>query len=99
VSNQVTGATLRYFGLTVDQGGAYALNGPGLGTLVDGARIEATASFTGNVFNIQRFSVTAQASATPRALVRKSISGSLAVAHADFFAEGRGSYTMCRAFR
>jgi hypothetical protein len=94
VTNQLTGATLRYFGLTVDQGGSYALNGPGLGTLVDGVRIEATGSLTGNVFNIQRFSVTAQASVTPRALVRKSVTGKLAVAHADYFAEGRGTYTM-----
>jgi hypothetical protein len=92
VTNQVTGAASRYFGLTLDQGESYALNGPGLGTLVDGERIEATGALTGNVFNIQLFHVTAQASATPRALVRKSIAGKLAIAHADYFDQGRGDY-------
>ena len=33
VNNQLTGVTLRYFGLKVDQGGSYALTGTGLDTL------------------------------------------------------------------
>jgi len=96
VNNQLTGATLRYFGLKVDQGGSYALTGTGLGTLSDGSRINVTGTLVGNVFNVNLFSSVAPADsparATPQAKTKKTISGTLAVYHKDFFDQGRGEY-------
>src|SRR5450755_37913 len=96
VRNSLTGTTLRYYGLTVDHGASYALNGDGLGALVDGSRINVIGTRAGNVFNVTLFSGIAPSAATTqvsaRALVQRSVTGTLAVYHKDFFAEGRGEY-------
>jgi opacity protein-like surface antigen len=88
VNNQLTGVTLRYFGLKVDQGGSYALTGTGLDTLSDGARINVTGTLVGNVFTVTLFGSVALAAsparATPQAKARKTLSGTLAVFHKDF---------------
>src|SRR6266550_2260932 len=92
VNNQLTGATLRYFGLKVDQGGSYALTGTGLDPLSDGSRINVTGTLTGNVFNVTLFSSVAPADSVARAALqaktRKTLSGTLAVFHKDFFDQG-----------
>jgi hypothetical protein len=96
VKNQMTGLTLRYFGLRLDQGGSYALNGIGLDALSDGSRINATGTLTGSLFNVYLFGIATPtvgaAGVTPRALMPKSITGTLAVYHKDFFDQGRGEY-------
>src|SRR6266550_2067051 len=96
VNNQLTGVTLRYFGLKVDQGGSYALTGTGLDTLSDGSRINVTGTLAGNVFNVTLFSSVAPADgaarATLQAKTKKTVSGTLAVYHKDFFQQGRGEY-------
>ena len=59
VNNQLTGVTLRYFGLKVDQGGSYALTGTGLDTLSDGSRVNAIIpplAVDGPLLSIRRFS-------------------------------------------
>jgi opacity protein-like surface antigen len=55
VKNQLTGVTLRYLGLKVDQGTSYTLTGAGLETLSDGSRINVTGTLTGNIFNVTLF--------------------------------------------
>ena len=96
VKNELTGVTLHYFGLKLDQGTSYALSGTGLDSLHQGMRINATGTLAGNVLNITFFSVAAPASGTSRATTqaetRKSVSGTLAVFHKDFFENGRGEY-------
>ncbi len=95
VHNQLTGVTLLYYGLKLDQGGSYALSGSGLNLLSDGARISAAGTLSGNVLNVSLFSVVAPAPAsrvTAQAETRKSLSGTLAVFHKDFFDQGRGEY-------
>ena len=96
VKNQLTSVTLRYFGLKVDQGASYALTGTGLDTLSDGSRINVTGTLAGSVFNVTLFSSVAPADiparATPQAKTKKTISGTLAVYHKDFFDQGRGEY-------
>jgi Gametolysin peptidase M11/FG-GAP-like repeat/FG-GAP repeat len=96
VRNPLTGVMLRYFGLKLDQGGSYALNGTGLDTLSDGSRINVTGTFAGNVFNVSLFGVVAQTVSptrvTAQAQVPKTITGTLAVYHKDFFDQGRGEY-------
>src|SRR6202163_3082657 len=96
VKNQLTGVTLRYFGLKVDQGGSYALTGTGLDTLSDGARINVTGTLVGNVFNVTLLSSVAPADSAARAILqaktKKTVSGTLAVYHKDFFQQGRGEY-------
>ena len=96
VTNQMTGVTLRYLGLKLDQGGSYALSGSGLDTLANGSRITAVGTLAGNVFNITLFSVVAQPQSIGRmtalAQSEKTISGTLGVYHKDFFEQGRGEY-------
>src|SRR3984893_14740862 len=96
VKNQLTGVTLRYFGLKVDQGGSYALTGGGLDTVSDGLRINVTGTLAGNLFNVTLFNSVAPADrpvrATAQAKAKKTISGTLAVFHKDFFDQGRGEY-------
>ena len=96
VKNELTGATLHYFGLKLDQGTSYALSGTGLDTLSQGMRINATGALIGNVLNVTFYSVIAPAAgasrATTQAETRKSVSGTLAVYHKDFFEQGRGEY-------
>jgi hypothetical protein len=96
VRNQLTGVTLRYFGLKVDQGGSYALTGTGLDTLNDGSRINVTGTLAGNIFNVTLVSGVAPADSAARATLqaktKKSVSGTLAVYHKDFFQQGRGEY-------
>ncbi len=88
VTNQVTGATLHYFGLQLDQGTVYALAASGLDPLTDGARITATGSLAGNILNVAFFSVVAPAQVAGRKTTlgqkQKTISGTLAVYHKDF---------------
>jgi Bacterial Ig-like domain (group 3) len=96
VTNQLTGVTLRYFGLKVDQGGSYALTGTGLDTLSDGSRINVTGTLAGNIFNVTLSSSVAPADSAARATLqaktKKTVSGTLAVYHKDFFQQGRGEY-------
>src|SRR6266550_9380186 len=81
VKNQLTGVTLRYFGLKLDQGGSYALTGIGLDTLSDGSRINVTGTLAGNLFNVTLFSSVAPAESplAIQAKAKKTISGTLAV--------------------
>ena len=95
VKNKLTGETLRYFGLKLDQGTSYALTGTGLDLLSNGTRINATGALAGNVFNVNLFSVVAQAPAprtTALSQTGKTLTGTLAVYHKDFFEQGRGQY-------
>lgn len=96
VQNQVTGATLHYFGLKLDQGTSYALAGTGLEMLTDGTRITVTGALGGNILNVTFFSVVDQAQASARKSTlgqkQRTITGTLAVYHKDFFNEGRGEY-------
>ena len=95
IKNQATGVTLRYFGLKLDQGTSYALTGTGLDLLSNGTRISASGTLAGNVFNVTLFSVLAQAPAarmTALAQTSKTLTGTLAVYHKDFFDQGRGEY-------
>jgi len=89
VTNQLTGVTLRYLGLKVDQGGSYALTGTGFDALSDGSRINVTGSVAGNMFNVILFSSVAPADSSARAALqaktKKTVSGTLAVYHKDFF--------------
>jgi hypothetical protein len=95
VKNQLTGVTLRYLGLTLDLGGSFALTGAGLDKVSNGSRINATGTLTGNVFNVVLFGTVAPAAGSARVAqsqARKTLSGTLAVYHKDFFEEGRGEY-------
>ena len=95
VRNQLTGETLRYFGLKLDSGGSYALTGTGLDMLESGTRINATGTLSGSVFNITLFSVVATAQtgrATAQAESKKAVLGTVALFHKDFFEQGRGEY-------
>src|SRR5450631_978614 len=96
VGNQLTGVTLRYFGLKLDQGTSYALAGTGLDMLTDGARISVTGTVAGNILNVAFFSLIDQAQAPGRKTTlgqkQKTITGTLAVYHKDFFDRGRGEY-------
>jgi hypothetical protein len=96
VRNQLTGVTLRYLGLKVDQGGSYALTGTGLDTLSDGARINVTGTLTGDIFKVTLLSSVAPTDSAARAALqaktKKTVSGTLAVYHKDFFQQGRGEY-------
>jgi Bacterial Ig-like domain (group 3)/Domain of unknown function (DUF4214)/Gametolysin peptidase M11 len=96
VKNQVTGVTLRYLGLKLDQGGSYALSGNGLDTLINGSRINAVGTLAGSVFNVTLFSVVAQPQSLGRMTAlgqsEKTLSGTLGVYHKDFFEQGRGEY-------
>ncbi len=88
-----SGTELRYFAIKVDRGETYALTGPGLETLSNGLRINATGVVAGKVFQTYFFGVEPQApSATPKALLRQSVTGTLAVYHKDFFEQGRGEF-------
>src|SRR5438105_524425 len=96
VRNELTGVTLRYFGLTVDHGGSYALTGTGLDTLSDGSRVNVTGILAGNMFKVSLFGSVAPADSAARAALqaktKKTVSGTLAVYHKDFFQQGRGEY-------
>ncbi len=96
VRNQLTGETLRYFGLKLDSGASYALTGTGLDMLASGTRINATGTLSGNVFNITLFSVVATPQTTGRATAqtesKKAVLGTVALFHKDFFEQGKGEY-------
>jgi hypothetical protein len=94
VENKVTEQSLRYLGLRLDDGHSVDLVGAGLGTVARGSRIEATGVLVGQSFRVTNVTmltppsdVTAPA---PKALT--TLSGTLAIFHKDFFAEGRGEY-------
>jgi hypothetical protein len=57
VRNQLTGVTLRYFGLKVDQGGSYALTGTRPDQKNDGSHLHDTAYLAGIHVNVMLFSV------------------------------------------
>src|SRR6266446_7969420 len=52
VDNRVSGVTLRYLALRIDQGQTVALTGSGLDLLAGGTRVTATGSLTGNVMTV-----------------------------------------------
>ncbi|MEP6943490.1 MAG: Ig-like domain repeat protein [Betaproteobacteria bacterium] len=95
VDNRLTGSTLRYIGLRLDDGRTFALAGVGLDALDSGARVDVTGSLAGKTFNVAWLTRSASqstgqvraATATPLTVV-----GALAIYHMDFFAEGRGEY-------
>jgi hypothetical protein len=96
VRNQLTGETLRYYGLKLDNGGSYALTSTALDMLSAGTRINATGTLSGNVFNLSLFSVAAAAQTADRATAqserKKSVVGTVALYHKDYFEQGRGDY-------
>src|SRR6266478_5282972 len=70
VRNELTGVTLRYFGLKVDQGESYALTGTGLDTLSDGSRVNVAGTLAGNILNITLVSGVAPADSAARAILQ-----------------------------
>ncbi len=89
------GEELRYFGLKLDLGDTYALNGSGLDTLSRGLHVSATGTVAGKVFSVYFIADPqggSQARTAAKSLVRRTITGTLAVYHKDFFDEGRGEF-------
>ena len=96
VNNQLTGIVSRYLGLRLDDGSAVSLRGAGLGTLVAGQRIEATGSLSGTSLLVSSTRVVAGVPVRQavNSKIATSVQGKLAVAHADYFSEGRGDYSV-----
>jgi hypothetical protein len=93
VENQLTGQSIRYLGLRLDDGQSLALIGPGLESLGKGARIEATGVVAGQSFRvttITSFSVSDKSAPTATSQALTRLSGKLAIYHKDFFDQGRG---------
>jgi len=99
VDNQVTGVTLRYLGLRMDDGHSVAITGANVDTLAKGERISATGTLNGEVLKVSSFArtgaagdgkVTAQGSST-------QLQGTLRIFHIDYFDLGRGEYGMAIA--
>ena len=96
VDNQVSGVTLRYLALRIDEGQTVALTGAGLDLLSSGTRVTATGSLTGNLMTVTSVSILPAArvagNAGPSAQSQRQVQGTLVVFHKDYFAEGRGEY-------
>src|ERR1700682_214252 len=96
VDNQVSGVTLRYLALRIDEGQTVALTGAGLDLLSSGTRVTTTGSLTGNVMTVTSVSMlpavgVARNAAAP-AQSQRQVQGTLVVFHKDYFAQGRGEY-------
>src|SRR6266550_4514420 len=96
VDNRVSGVTLRYLALRIDQGQTVALTGAGLDLLSTGTRVTATGSLTGNVMTVTSASILPAArvagNAAAQAQTQRQVQGTLVVFHKDYFAEGRSEY-------
>ena len=105
VRNQLTGETLRYFGLKLDQGASYALTGTGLGHAQRAGRASTRrARSAGNIFNITSLQRGRHGRRRPDAQPRrpnrkKAVPGTLAVFHKDFFEQRPGEYGLARSRR
>ena len=98
VDNRVANTVTRYVVLKLDEGRKLALDGAASGALEGGARVEALGRAVGNTLFVTRVNVIAGA---PRdkalsggATGSASAQGTLSVVHADYFAQGRGEYTL-----
>ncbi|HVR94710.1 MAG TPA: hypothetical protein VHI75_12805, partial [Casimicrobiaceae bacterium] len=97
VENRVSGLTTRYLWLRLDNGSTVALRGSGLDALIPEQRVEVTGRNAGETLFVTgaRALPTVPARATnASAPVALSVQGKLAVAHADYFNEGRGGYSV-----
>ena len=96
VDNRVSGVTLRYLALRIDQGQTVALTGAGLDLLSTGTRVTATGSLIGNTMTVTSASILPAArvagNAAAPAQTQRQVQGRLVVFHKDYFAEGRGEY-------
>src|ERR1700687_3512465 len=97
VENRISGVTTRYLWLRLDNGSTVALRGSGLDALIPEQRVEVTGRNAGETLFVTgaRALPTVPARATnASAPVALSMQGKLAVAHADYFNEGRGEYSV-----
>jgi Gametolysin peptidase M11 len=94
VENRLTGQSLRYLGLRLDDGQSFALVGPpGLDALAKGERINATGIVVGQSIHVTRVAEVPATHAQVAKVARPSpttLSGTLAIFHKDFFDQGRG---------
>src|ERR1700730_13260111 len=91
VDNKVSGVTLRYLALRIDEGQTVALTGAGLDLLSSGTRVMATGSLTGNVMTVTSVSIlpTARVAANAGAPAQSQtqVQGKLVIFHKGYFAE------------
>jgi hypothetical protein len=94
VDNRVSGAITRYVSLRLDDGSVVALRGTGLDALAAGQRAEATGAVAGTTLFASSARAVGGVRASPDANAQgtTSVGGKLAVAHADYFDQGRGEY-------
>src|SRR5215831_297648 len=93
VEDRLSNRTLRYLALRTDQGQSIALVGAGLESLPAGARAEATGRNAGATLFVASTRLLAAAPASPQpAGAPAQAEGTLAMAHSDDFAQGRGHY-------
>ena len=95
VENRVTGVTIRYVSLRLDDGSVAALKGEGLDSLPKGARVQASGRLAGDTLFVTEARVVATASAQQAVMktqATKQVQGTLALVHGDDFARGVGSY-------
>jgi hypothetical protein len=93
VDNRVSGIVTRYIALRLDDGSTVALRGAGLDGLLAGQRVEATGTAAGTTLFVTSTRAVAGAPASD-AQGGMSAQGKLALAHADYFSEGRGEYSV-----
>src|SRR6202162_1348716 len=97
IDNRVSGAATRYLWLRLDDGSTVALRGSSLDALIPGQRVEVTGRNAGQTLFVSSTRALAMApakAAGAKAPVALSVQGRLALAHADFFNEGRGEYSV-----
>ena len=95
VENRVTNATTRYSLLRVDGGKSVALSGDVSGALMQGARVSATGTFTGETLSVRGYeSLSTTQSTTSSTATSDSAQGTLLLAHADDFENDRSEFRM-----
>ena len=96
IDDRVINLSLRYAGIRLDDGRAFALKGAMTEALVDGARVEVTGRRNGNVVITSGARQLATAPDTVRAIAkagsRREFTGQLRLLHADYFSTGRSEY-------
>jgi hypothetical protein len=92
VDNRLTGASLRYIGLRLDDGRSFALAGSDVDALSAGDRINATGTIMGKTFTVAWVTAASTGGAVQPAAASTTLTGSLAIFHMDYFAQGFGEY-------
>src|ERR1700736_3495350 len=92
VDNNVLNTSTRYVAIQLDDGSNLALNGAGLDSLSNGARIQATGRRSRDTLFLNGYSVVAGPAAPAVRGTPKQAQGTLAMVHADNFDGGRSTY-------